>query len=50
MPQISRERRDHADHEHENPDSIAFDAIAIKQANGVVPPKILAAASWQGTY
>ena len=32
VPQISCEWRDHANHEHENPDSIAFDAIAIKQA------------------
>ena len=40
----------HADHEHENPGSIAFDAIALKQANGVVSPKILVPASWQGIY
>ena len=34
VPQISCERRDHANHEHENPNSIALDAIAMKQANG----------------
>jgi hypothetical protein len=34
VPQISCEWRDHANHEHENPNSIAVDAIAIKQANG----------------
>jgi hypothetical protein len=34
VPQISCEWRGHANHEHENPNSIAFDAIAIKKANG----------------
>lgn len=40
VPQISRERHGHADHELENSGSIAFDATAIKQANGFVSPKI----------
>jgi hypothetical protein len=29
VPQISCEWREHANHEHENPNSIAFDAIGI---------------------
>ena len=38
VPQISCEWREHADHEHENPNSIAFDAIAIKQ--GIGEPRV----------